>query len=70
MVEERVFAIPSSRSGKEEIVFLLNPMSSEKWNISCQISRQRMSQSSVIAAPKDGEPLSPTGTPKERMPAT
>ena len=66
MVAERVFAIPSSPS-REEIVFLLNPKSSEKWNISCQISRQRMS--SVIAAPTDSELVSPKGTPKERMPA-
>ena len=35
---------------------------SEKWSISCHISKQRMSQSSVTAATTDGELVSPEGT--------
>ena len=31
----------------------------EKWNISCHISKQRMSQPSAIAATTDGELVSP-----------
>ena len=31
----------------------------EKWNISCHVSKQRMSQSSAIAASMDGELVSP-----------
>ena len=34
----------------------------KKWNISCHISKQRRSQSSEIAAPTDGELMSPKGT--------
>ena len=34
----------------------------EKWNISCQISKQRISQSSAIAATTEGELVSPEGT--------
>ena len=35
---------------------------SEKWNISCHTSTQRMSQSLAIAATTDGEPVSPEET--------
>ena len=35
---------------------------SEKWNIFCHISKQRMSQSSAIAATTDGELMRPGGT--------
>ena len=34
----------------------------KKWIISCHISKQRRSQSSEIAAPTDGELMSPKGT--------
>ena len=34
----------------------------EKWNISCHVSKQRMSQSSAIAATSNGELVSPEGT--------
>ena len=34
----------------------------EKWNISCQISKQRISQSSAIAVTTEGELVSPEGT--------
>ena len=38
----------------------------EKWNISCHISKQRMSQSSAIAATMEGELVSPEGTQEGR----
>ena len=34
----------------------------DKWNIACHISKQRMSQSSVITATAYGELLNPEGT--------
>ena len=34
----------------------------EKWNIPCHISKQRMSQSSVIKATMDGKLVSPEKT--------
>ena len=44
--------------------------STEKWNISCRISKQRTSQSLEIAATSDGELVSPEGTQegKEYLP--
>ena len=39
-----------------------------KWNISCYISKQRMSQSSAIAA-FQCEPVSPEKTRKEYLPS-
>ena len=38
---------------------------SEKWSISCHISKQRMSQLSAIAATRDSETVSPKGTQEE-----
>ena len=35
---------------------------SEKWNISCHISKQRMSQSTAVAATMDGELVNSEGT--------
>ena len=37
-------------------------LGAEKWNIACHISKQRMSQSSGIAAIARGGLLSPEGT--------
>ena len=34
----------------------------EKWNISCHISKQRMSESSAIVATKEGKLVNPEGT--------
>ena len=34
----------------------------EKWNISCHISKQRMSQASAVVASNDWELVSPEGT--------
>ena len=42
---------------------------SEKWNISCHTSTQRMSQSLAIAATTDGELASPEELRKEKTPA-
>ena len=37
-------------------------VASEKWNISCHISKQRMSKSIAVADTKDGELVNPEGT--------
>ena len=36
--------------------------SDEKWNVACPVSKQRMSQSAVIVASRDGKLVSPEGT--------
>ena len=38
-----------------------NQFPSEQWNVSCHVSKQRMSRSSAIAATTVGEPVSPEG---------
>ena len=39
---------------------------SEKWNISCHISKQRMSQSTAVAATTDGELVNSEGTQERK----
>ena len=52
--------VPSSPlQGKQFQLFILL---AEKWNICCHISKQRMPQSSAIAATTDGKQVSPEGT--------
>ena len=48
------------------------PHEIEKWNIACHISKQKMSQSSVIAATTNGELVSPEETQegKEYLPSS
>ena len=38
----------------------------EKWKISCHISKQRKSESSAIAATKEGKLVNPEGTQEEK----
>ena len=51
--------------------FTTCPKEPEKWNIFSHISKQKMSQSSTIAATLDGDPVSPKGAGrKEYLPSS